>query len=133
MPRPRKPRLVRCDVSTSYFKPRGIPLRDLEEVTLSVDGLEALRLADAEGLDQVTAAAEMGISRSTFSRLVAEARRVVATALVRGSAIRIHGGPVAWPAAQTCGPCCRVDTATPSPSEPSTEPSNGPSPQGEEP
>ena len=60
MPRPRKPRLVRCDVSTSYFKPRGIPLRDLEEVTLSVDGLEALRLADAEGLDQVTAAAEMG-------------------------------------------------------------------------
>lgn len=133
MPRPRKPRFVRCDVSANYFKPRGIPLRDLEEVTLSVDGLEAMRLADAEGLDQVTAAAEMGISRSTFSRLVAEARRTVAAALVRGTALRIHGGPVAWPAAKTCGPHCCADAA-PSPTpEPDTSPSSGPTSQGEDP
>lgn len=132
MPRPRKPRFVRSDVSASYFKPRGIPLRDLDEVTLGIDGLEALRLADAEGLDQATAAAQMGISRSTFSRLVAEARRTVATALVKGAAICIRGGPVAWPAAKTCGLCCCGDTQ-PSPiSEPAASP-DGPTFQGEDP
>lgn len=107
MPRPRKPRLVRCDVAATYFKPRGIPLRDLEEVTLSLDGLEAMRLADVDGLDQTAAAELMGISRSTFSRLVAEARRSVATALTQGAALRIEGGPVARPASETGGCCCR--------------------------
>jgi predicted DNA-binding protein (UPF0251 family) len=77
-----------------YFKPRGIPLSELDEVVLTVDGLEALRLADAEGLEHVPAAGLMGVSRPTFSRLLAEARTAVATALARGFAIRIEGGPV---------------------------------------
>lgn len=106
MPRPRKPRFVQCDATATYFKPRGIPLSALDEVTLSLDGLEALRLADVVGLDQTAAAAEMGISRSTFSRLVAEARRVVATALTQGAAIRVEGGPIAR-RADAPPPCCR--------------------------
>jgi predicted DNA-binding protein (UPF0251 family)/predicted Fe-Mo cluster-binding NifX family protein len=110
MPRPRKPRLVRCDPGATYFKPRGIPLRDLEELALGVDGLEAIRLADVDGLDQTAAAALMGVSRSTFSRLVAEARRTVATALVRGAALRIEGGPVTRPDAEP-GCCCRCGGA----------------------
>lgn len=64
------------------------------ETVLPLDGLEALRLADVEGLEQVDAAARMGISRSTFSRLLAEARSTVATALTQGWAIRIDGGPI---------------------------------------
>jgi predicted DNA-binding protein (UPF0251 family) len=95
MPRPRKIRLVQPDTAERYYKPRGIPLRDLAETVLSLDGLEALRLADAEGLEQADAAAAMGISRSTFSRLLAEARTAVAAALTTGQALRIEGGPVA--------------------------------------
>jgi predicted DNA-binding protein (UPF0251 family) len=94
MPRPRKRRRVRCAPRTAYYKPQGIPLVGLKEAVLTVDGLEAMRLADAEGLDQETAAQRMGISRPTFSRLVAEARAVVARAMVDGWAIRIEGGPV---------------------------------------
>lgn len=95
MPRPRKVRFVQGETPTSYYKPRGIPLTELCEATLSLDGLEALRHADVDGLDQTEAARRMGISRSTFSRLLAEARTVVATALTRGWALRIEGGPVA--------------------------------------
>jgi uncharacterized protein len=94
LPRPRKTRLIQCDAAVRYYKPRGIPLLELVETVLSLDGLEALRLADVEGLDQDEAARRMGISRSTFSRVIGEARRAVATALTRGWAIRIEGGPV---------------------------------------
>jgi predicted DNA-binding protein (UPF0251 family) len=68
----------------------------LEEVALSVDELEALRLADLEGLYQNHAAARMGISRPTFARIVESSRRKVASALVHGRALRIGGGPVAF-------------------------------------
>lgn len=94
MPRPRKLRHVLGDAPVRYYKPQGIPLSDLSEVILSLDGLEALRLADADNLDQTEAAALMGISRPTFSRLLREARFAVATALSQGSALRIDGGPV---------------------------------------
>lgn len=94
MPRPRKLRLIQRTAVVGYYKPQGIPLSDLMETVLPLDGLEALRLADAERLEQADAAARMGISPSTFSRLVAEARSAVATALSQGWAIRIDGGPV---------------------------------------
>lgn len=92
MPRPRKCRWIQALPSIRYFKPQGVPLRFLSEIALAVDGLEALRLADVEGLDQETAAAQMKVSRPTFTRILAEARRVVAKALVQGWAIRVEGG-----------------------------------------
>lgn len=67
-------------------------MRLLEEVRLSVDELEALRLKDLEGLEQEEAAQEMGISRQTFQRVLEEAHRKVAEALVQGKALRIEGG-----------------------------------------
>lgn len=82
----------------AYFKPAGIPLRQLGEVVLTVDQVEALRLADGEGLYQDEAARRMGVSRATFGRIVAEARRNVALALVNGLAIRVEGGPYSVPA-----------------------------------
>lgn len=90
--RPRIQRVVAGEPAASYFKPRGIPLRDLEEVTLAVEELEALRLADLERLDQREAAERMGVSRQTFGRVVAEARRKVAEALAGPKALRIEGG-----------------------------------------
>ena len=71
-------------------------MTELEEGALSVDELEALRLADLEGLYQDGAAGRMGVSRATFGRIVAAARRKVAEALVHGKALKISGGPVAW-------------------------------------
>jgi predicted DNA-binding protein (UPF0251 family) len=71
-------------------------MAELEEVALSVDELEALRLADLEGLYHDGAAERMGVSRATFGRIVETARRKVAEALVHGRALKIGGGAVAW-------------------------------------
>ncbi len=95
MPRPKHCRYVSSAPSVTYFKPRGIPLRELEEVTLCVDELEALRLADMEGLTAIDAAQHMRVSRHTFGRTLAAARRKVATALSQGQAMRIEGGSYA--------------------------------------
>ena len=92
MPRPRMNRWIRHQPVAQFYTPHGAPLGRLRGVTLTLDGLEALRLADAEGLEQESAAALMGVSRPTFSRLLAEARGIVAKGLVNGWAIRIEGG-----------------------------------------
>ncbi|MFZ1615529.1 MAG: DUF134 domain-containing protein [Holophaga sp.] len=76
----------------NYFKPRAVPLSSLEEVTLSVEELEALRLAHKESLYQQEAAARMGVSRATFGRVLDIAHRKVTKALVDGCALRIEGG-----------------------------------------
>jgi len=76
----------------TFFKPQGIPLNQLDEVVLTVEEYEALRLADLESKPQVRAAGEMGISQPTFNRLLTSARNKVAEALVRGKAIKVSGG-----------------------------------------
>lgn len=92
MARPPKCRIVDREPAVTYFKPRGIPLRNLEELTLTVEGAEALRLSEIEGLDQDSASERMGISRQTFGRILSEARKTVATAIVEGLGLRIEGG-----------------------------------------
>jgi predicted DNA-binding protein (UPF0251 family) len=88
--RPRKCRRVECDVAADYFKPRGIPLAHLEEVELALDELEAIRLADVEGLYHEDAARRMDVSRATFGRTLEAARRKIAECIVGGKAIRIN-------------------------------------------
>ena len=94
MGRPPCCRRILAAPATAVFKPAGVPLRALETVALSLDGFEALRLADLEGLYQEEAAARMGISRATFGRIVEAARRAVAEALVMGKQLRIEGGAI---------------------------------------
>ena len=89
MGRPMICRKVSCDVTVKYFKPQGIPMRFLEEIALELDEIEAIRLADLEGLYQVDAAARMGVSRQTFGNIIARAHKKVATALLSGKALRI--------------------------------------------
>jgi len=92
MGRPRKPRTCACPHRTQFeavYKPAGIPLKDLEKVQLFHDELEALYLCDAEGKTQEQAGYCMGISRGTVQRLVSEARRKVASAMVRQQALVI--------------------------------------------
>ncbi|MEM4625592.1 MAG: DUF134 domain-containing protein [Candidatus Pacearchaeota archaeon] len=92
MARPRLCRKVRFNPTVTYFKPRGIPLRDLNEVILQVDEFEAIRLKDLEGLEQEECAKRMNISQPTFHRLVLSARRKISDAIVNGKAIKICGG-----------------------------------------
>lgn len=92
MARPQKDRIVTCDPTISYFKPRGVPLRQMEEVRLTIDQMEALRLADLEGLSQQEAGLRMGVSRATFGRIIQQARKVVAEAIIKGKAILLEGG-----------------------------------------
>lgn len=92
MPRPRKRRRLSHEPQPAIFKPVGLPLERLERVTLLHEELEALRLADLEGLHQIDAAGQMGVSRSTFQRVVIAARRKVALALVHGLALHVEGG-----------------------------------------
>ena len=90
MPRPRKHCRIGSRPLATFYKPQGIPLPRLEEVLLPAEGMEALRLVDAEGLSQEDAALRMGISRPTVCRILGEARTQVARALARGWAIRIE-------------------------------------------
>jgi predicted DNA-binding protein (UPF0251 family) len=92
MPRPRKHRRVWHEPLPAIFKPIGVPLRHLETITLLHEELEALRLTDLEERYQEDAAEQMGVSRSTLQRIVTEARRKVAQALVDGNALQIQGG-----------------------------------------
>jgi uncharacterized protein len=66
----------------------------LTEVVLAFDELEAIRLSDLEGRYQEDAAAEMGVSRQTFGRIIEAAHRKVAEALCHGKALQIAGGIV---------------------------------------
>jgi predicted DNA-binding protein (UPF0251 family) len=92
MPRPVKWRQVEAIPEATYFKPVGVPLRLLQEVALTVEEAEAIRLKDSEGLEQQDCAERMRISRPTFHRVLQSARRKLADALVNGKALRIEGG-----------------------------------------
>ncbi len=90
MVRPRLCRNIKFNPQVNYFKPQGIPVRCLEVVNLSLEEMEALRLKNLEGLEQIEAARKMNTSQSTFARILASANQKVADALINGKAIRIE-------------------------------------------
>ena len=92
MPRPRRCRRIFFEPDVTYFKPAGVRMVDLEEIILTVDEFEAVRLKDLEGMAQEKAAKKMGISQPTFNRLITSARKKIAGAIINGKAIRIEGG-----------------------------------------
>jgi uncharacterized protein len=86
-PRCKKPRHCRCSFRGKAFKPTGVPMSDVERVSLSLDELEALKLCDLDDMTQEEAGARMGVSRGTIQRILSLARKKVAMALVKGKAI----------------------------------------------
>ncbi len=90
MARPLKPRKICFCPDVCYFKPRGVPLVNLEEINLLPEELEALKLCDAENIEQIKAAKKMKISQSTLSRILLSARKKVATTIIEGKAIRLE-------------------------------------------
>ncbi len=97
MPRPRKPRFVQGRPIVDAYLPNRIPPWGREEIVLPIEGLEAIRLSDFEGLDHEAAAIRMNVSRQTFGRILAEARAIVAESLVMGKVLRIQGGHFEMP------------------------------------
>jgi uncharacterized protein len=91
---PRRPieRSVAGVPRITLFKPAGVPARELEQLRLGIDELEAIRLVDLEGLSHEQAAEAMGVSRQTVGRVLERGRTRVAEALVGGKAILIGGG-----------------------------------------
>jgi predicted DNA-binding protein (UPF0251 family) len=94
MPRKKCLRFIERTPAVAYFKPAGIPMRFLEEVIISLDEAEALRLSDYEKLYQEDAAGKMNVSRQTFGRIIESAHRKLADALINGKAIKIEGGNI---------------------------------------
>lgn len=90
MPRPRKRRRITRWPGQMVYKPAGVALDELKQVSLLPEELEALRLADLQDLSQEEGAEAMQVSRSTFQRILSRARRQVALALVEGHALRIE-------------------------------------------
>lgn len=89
MPRPKKRRRIRFRLRCDFFKPAGIPLRELEEEVLELDEMETLRLRDVMGYDQNKSAKIMNLSQSSFQRILASARKKISIAVVKGKAIKI--------------------------------------------
>lgn len=94
MTRPKYCRKIGCEPGSCRFIPEGIPLHNLEEVIITLDEFEALRLSDYEGLYQEQCAESMNISRQTFGRIIISARKKIANALIYGKSLRIEGGIV---------------------------------------
>ncbi len=107
MPRPFCRRNIAGRPGAAVFKPLGVPFRELDEIVMTLDEFEAIRLADLDRLYQEQAAVRMGISRATFSRIIDSAHEKVADALVHGKALRIEGGHVHLRGRR----CCRLHDA----------------------
>lgn len=90
--RPRKCRQIQFNPNVTYFKPQGIPMRFLDEIELSAEEVEALRLKNIEDLDQIEAAEKMHTSQSTFQRILSSAYKKISIALIEGKAIKILTG-----------------------------------------
>ncbi len=91
MPRPRGSRKVCFCPCVTYFKPRGVPLRELKVIELTAEETEALRLKNIEGLNQTECAKKMKTSQSTFQRILSSAYRKLSEAVIKGRAIKITG------------------------------------------
>jgi predicted DNA-binding protein (UPF0251 family) len=85
MGRPKKYRIVEYSLKPTNFKPDR---QYTDHVELTIDELEAIRLADLEKLYQEEAAEIMGVSRQTFGRIVKSAHKKIADALVNIKEIR---------------------------------------------
>jgi len=94
MPRPKKKRCIYNDPGLRYFKPRGIPLTELNIICLGLDEYEAIRLSDLLGMSQIEAAKNMNISRGTYQRILKSAHSKIAEALDKNYAIELKGGNV---------------------------------------
>lgn len=104
MPRPTCRKLIGYKTKTVFFKPVGIPMGSVQEVVIGHDEVESMRLKNLLGFPQEEAANRMGVSQSTFHRLINAAHQKITDAIINGKALRIEGGNVTVQE-ETVGPC----------------------------
>ncbi len=92
MVRPKINRTISSNPNIVYFKPKGQPMSELEEVTLKMDEYESIKLKDFNEFDQTKCAEKMQISQPTFNRILNQARKKISDAIINGKAIRIEKG-----------------------------------------
>ncbi|KGY10221.1 DUF134 domain-containing protein [Vibrio sinaloensis] len=90
MARPKIHRKVCTRAAYAFYKPNGVRMDELQIVELLPDELEALRLADQEGLNQIDAAVQMQVSRQTFGNIIKRARQKVASSIIQGHALKLQ-------------------------------------------
>lgn len=93
MARPCKERYITTKPMVQFFQPIGVD-GTTERITLTIDELEAVRLADFLGYEHSESAVAMNISRQTFGRILERAHQKIADALVNGKVLEIGGGMV---------------------------------------
>ena len=117
MPRPKNERIVHEPPLFTEFKPVGVPGKSLQEVQLALDEFEAMRLADYIGMSHEEAADEMGVSRSTFSRLIEKSRNKIAEFIFQGKMLTIDGGNIHFRRniiqCSDCGHMFKIDIESP--------------------
>lgn len=89
MVRPRLCRRIQFNPNVTYFKPQGVPMRELEIIELTTEEAEALRLRNMKNLEQEEAAKKMNTSQSTYQRILSLAYKKITEALIEGKAIKI--------------------------------------------
>lgn len=116
MPRPKNNRIVYEPPSYTEFKPAGVSIKSLEKIQLSLDEFETIRLADMLGMSHEEAANEMGISRSTFSRLIVKSRKKIANFFFHGKLLSVTGGNIHFRKntikCPNCGHMFKIDIGT---------------------
>ncbi|MFC1888005.1 DUF134 domain-containing protein [Candidatus Cloacimonadota bacterium] len=94
MSRPKKERSVNRPPLFTAFKPMGVMGTTLEQISLTLDEFEAIRLADYLDMEHSEASEEMQISRSTFTRLIEKARHKISRFIMEGKGLYIEGGNI---------------------------------------
>lgn len=80
---------IKFEPNAVYFKPQGIPMRDLQVVEITMEEIEAFRLRHINKLEQIQGAEKMKTSASTYQRILYSAYEKIADALINGKAIKI--------------------------------------------
>ena len=89
MPRPRLKRRIGIQPDVTFYKPRGVPLKNLKIIEINLEEWEALRLKNVQEFNQIEAAKKMHTSQSTFQRILRSANKKMSYAIINGMAIKI--------------------------------------------
>ena len=89
MPRPKRQRITSFTPDTTFFKPAGIRMKHLKQVDLGIDESEALKLSNIDSFNMEKAAKKMGVSKTTFHRILNSAYKKLTDAIINGKAIKI--------------------------------------------
>lgn len=92
MPRPKKCRKVCCLPRINEFIPAQAETNHEQEVIVSVDEYETVRLIDHEGFSQEECSRYMKIARTTVQQIYDSTRKKIAHSLVEGLPLKIEGG-----------------------------------------